>query len=106
MPPLPGEEPDTTDGLATPAQIQKMIVVFNKLSITQRDDRISVVVSIIGRPVGSSKECTVDEASQVIDALERVESGALELQYVDGVVSVGVPESAGLPALPFEDEQG
>lgn len=106
LPPLPGEEPDTTDGLATPAQIQKMIVVFNKLSITQRDDRISVVVSIIGRPVGSSKECTVDEASQVIDALERVESGALELQYVDGVVSVGVPESAGLPALPFEDEQG
>lgn len=98
LPPLPGEEQD--DGLATEAQVKKMIVLFNKLGIKERDDRLATIVAIIGRTVESSKQCTLDEASRVIDTLEQIESGALELQYADGAVRVVVAE---LPPLPFED---
>lgn len=99
-PPLPDE-----DG-ATEAQIKRMIVGFNAQSIRDRTDRLQVIAAVIGRTVESSKDCTKDEAGRVIDALDQIAIGTLELQYVDGIITVARAESAddGLPPLPFEDE--
>lgn len=95
---------DTTADLATEMQIKRLIVGFNAASITKRDDRIAVIVAIIGRPVESSKECTRDEASKVIDTLERIADGSMELQYIDGEITVAAAQS-DLPPLPFEESE-
>lgn len=72
-PPLPTDELDdepVRDGLATDPQIRKMVVAFKEMGITDRDDRLGVLSDVCGRPVGSSKELTREEASKVIEHLE------------------------------------
>lgn len=78
-PPLPTDEPDEPDepapdrdGMATDAQIRKMVVAFKEIGVVDRDDRLQVLSDVAGRPIGSSKELTKDEASKVIDHLEGV----------------------------------
>jgi hypothetical protein len=42
---------------------------FNRLRITDRDDRIKTTAEIVGRDITSSNQLTKDEASKVIDVL-------------------------------------
>lgn len=87
-PPLPGDEertsadePDTVDGEAeeqaaiTDAQIRKLNATLRELGVEARERRLEVTATLVGRPIGSSKELTKAEASTLLDTLERLSSG-------------------------------
>lgn len=57
-----------------PAQVKKLGVAMREAGITTRQDALDYVMSVIGRDVASRNELTKDEASRVIDALERLGS--------------------------------
>lgn len=59
-----------TDGV-TAAQIKKLGVLFREAGMTERANALAYVGDTIGRQVASRNELTKDEASRVIDALER-----------------------------------
>lgn len=63
-------EPPAAEGITSP-QSKKMHALFNERGITDRDLRLAFVADEIGREVASSSELSKDEASRVIDALER-----------------------------------
>lgn len=50
-------------------QVKLVGVLFGKLNITDRDERLNYVAATIGHPVTSSKDLTKKEASTLIDAL-------------------------------------
>lgn len=71
--PAPAEETPTEDQEPiTAAQLRKMSVLFRERGFGDgaREDRLELVVGIIGRDIQSSKQLTKDEASLVIDTLE------------------------------------
>lgn len=76
-PPLPGEDgyddtPDPADPeLITDDQLTKLHTVFTKVGWNDRDDRLRAAGIIVGRDIDSSKKLTKDEASALIDTLER-----------------------------------
>jgi len=90
--------------LLTDAQKKKCTAVLGSLDVSDRDERLSLCTSIIGRTLGSSAELTKDEASRVIDVLSQVEAGDAVLVYGDdGSLSVATTvdvdgEPAELPA--------
>lgn len=61
-------EPTTTP--MTAAQNKKMHALFNDLGIADHDAQITGIVRVIGRPIESKTELTVEEAAFVIDSLE------------------------------------
>jgi hypothetical protein len=62
-----GREPGAP--LASEAQLTKLAISMQELGISARADRLAYARSVVGREVASSKELTVEEASQVIEAL-------------------------------------
>jgi hypothetical protein len=54
------------------AQRRKMMALFNERGFKDRDDRLDFVRDIVQIDVASSSELTVDQASQVIDALDKL----------------------------------
>ncbi|MEM3426713.1 RecT family recombinase [Hydrogenobacter thermophilus] len=56
--------------MITDAQLRKLKAQLKELGITDREEARELIVSIIGREVESSKDLTIEEASQVISALE------------------------------------
>lgn len=95
-PPLPDDNPPATGGPTEP-QIKKMMATFNELGLKDRDDRLSFAISVVGHPVTTTKDLTVEEAGRVIDALDRVAGGTLDIILVDGKVTL---EANDLPPLP------
>ncbi len=82
LPPLPGEdepehEPDgagyDTPGTVTKPQLTKIAVVFGELGFArdERDQRLTIAGQIIRRQIGTSNELSRNEASTLIDTLER-----------------------------------
>jgi hypothetical protein len=83
-PPLPGDEPSEEPAAAqqpatdqvepvTGAQVTKLQTTYGALGIKSRDDKLMVARKIIGRDdLATSKELTKEEASVIIDTLERV----------------------------------
>ncbi|MQB00519.1 MAG: hypothetical protein GEU78_09550 [Actinobacteria bacterium] len=67
-PPLP-TEPEVEP--IRPAQLSKLQINLKEYGITDRDAGLAYYEDVIGREVASSKELTKDEASRVIDQLER-----------------------------------
>lgn len=57
--------------LITDAQSKKLHATFNELGITDRDQRMAYTIDVIGRDIESSNDLTKDEASRVIDRLQR-----------------------------------
>ena len=72
-PPTASEAPDGAQPpkLASQPQLAKMNVLLMELGIMDRTEKLAKVVGIIGRPVDSSTNMTVAEASQVIDILDK-----------------------------------
>jgi hypothetical protein len=70
-PPLPGEEEvhDLTEQV-TRAQLTKIHTSFTAAGINDRNERLLYAAEVVGRELGSSKDLTSTEASQVIDALD------------------------------------
>lgn len=91
-----GVQPDTSPAgeqqapgvdMITPAQIQKLGASMGEAGLKDRDDALAYVASVIDRQIGSRNELTKDEASRVIDALERLK--ASEQQTTEGDVVDG-----------------
>jgi hypothetical protein len=66
-PPLPNERPAGPSA----AMMTKLAVQFGELEVTDRDQRLSLIKDMIGRPISSAKEMTFDEARGAIDAIEK-----------------------------------
>jgi hypothetical protein len=93
------------------AQIRKMMATFNELDIKSRDDRLAFIAAA-ARPVASSKDLTVEEAGRVLDALDQVVAGTLDMVYAKeglqlfakGSIQPLVPVGAGAPIYPDDEE--
>lgn len=75
-PPASAEASDQGDGLdvftpITPAQLKKLQVSLREYGITDRDAGLAYYADTIGREVASSKDLSKDEASRIIDKLEK-----------------------------------
>lgn len=66
--PAVGTAENGTD-MITGKQTSKMLVMFKKLGISEREGRLLYTSQIIGREVGSAKELNKKEASEVIEQL-------------------------------------
>jgi hypothetical protein len=75
-PPEPDAEPpavtveradEPRDGLVTRDQLTKIAAQMGDLGITDRDDALTYVAEVIGRPIESRNDLTASEASRLID---------------------------------------
>ena len=68
----PAESEPESDEPITAQQLKLLAIKFRERGFgdAQRQDRLDFTASVIGRPIGSAKELTKAEASQVIDTLE------------------------------------
>lgn len=55
----------------TGPMMTKMATQFGELGITDRSDRLALIIDMVGRPVASAKDLTFDEARGAIDAIEK-----------------------------------
>lgn len=69
--PAPGRGPNGA-GKARQPQLQKLHVLFGKANWKDRAECLRAMSAITGRPLSSSTELTIAEASKVIDALQKV----------------------------------
>lgn len=60
---------------ATKPQLQKMHIQFSQAEWDDKADRLRAASALVGRELSSSTEMTKQEASKVIDALEKVLTG-------------------------------
>jgi hypothetical protein len=82
--------------LVTPAQLQKLHVQLNELSITDREDKLTTVGLLVGQPgLESSKALTKSEASRVIDRLEQVLADADPQKALDGALAAAEENTGG-----------
>jgi len=85
-PPLPG---DDDPGKISKPQLAKLGVVFSKAGIVERDERLAIVRGLLDlTDLTSSTELTKEQASRLIDALDRAE------QHPDGLLA-GLAQSGG-----------
>ncbi|MEP7114432.1 MAG: hypothetical protein ABI862_14295 [Ilumatobacteraceae bacterium] len=92
---------DIEGGTTTPAQIKKMMAGFNDIGVKSRADRLGFIAAA-ARPVETSQELTVDEASHVIDTITRVAKGTLTIIFADGTIQGLKPADDDQPLLPDE----
>jgi hypothetical protein len=80
---VPGEDPvpgtEVPNALERPemisnAQIKKMQTLFGQLGIRERAAKITYINNMLGLDVASSKDLTKDQASKLIDEMERLAS--------------------------------
>jgi hypothetical protein len=78
------DEPPAGDGppSITDDQLKKMMAEFNELGIKDKADRLAFIAAAV-RPVASSRDLTVAEASKVIDQLVRVNAGEMTMVWND-----------------------
>jgi phage recombination protein Bet len=67
-----GNPSSSSPEMITQAQIRKLGVSMKEAGLADRDDALAYVASVIDRQVSSRNELTKDEASRVIDSLERL----------------------------------
>jgi len=60
-----------TTRFATPEQLTKIRVVFNENGVRDRDEILRAVSTTVGRPIETTKQLTVPEASLVIETYQR-----------------------------------
>jgi len=74
--PKPAEEPAKP---ASRAQVEKLNIQIKELGITEREEKLDYISTMVKRPIKSSNDLTMSEASKLIDAMENPEAAA---QYV------------------------
>lgn len=70
LPPAGASSPGGTGGLSD-SQRTKLHATLQEIGISDRDRKLDYCSDIIGRPVESTNDLTVSEASQIIDLAER-----------------------------------
>lgn len=70
----PSGQPATTR-FATPEQLTKIRVVFNENGVRDRDEILRAVSTTVGRPIETTKQLTLAEASLVIETYQRKHPG-------------------------------
>jgi hypothetical protein len=83
-------------GTITDAQTRKLAIGMKAAGITDRDDALAYVMSVIDREIASRKELSKAEASKVIDALDKIirtEAGPTDTTTGEVVDAEIVPES-------------
>lgn len=88
--------------LATTPQLQKLHILFGELGIADRERGLAFLSELVARPLESSKELTKDEASSVIDGLERRLAAQREREQADDPAEPGF-EDVPLPPEPLEE---
>lgn len=68
--PAAAQDQDVPAGI-TGDQQRKMQTLFREVGLSERDDKLRYATEVIGRPLASATELTRDEASRVIDKLDR-----------------------------------
>jgi hypothetical protein len=68
---LPAESAPQRPAGPTGPMMTKLATQFGELEVTDRDQRLSLIKDMIGRPISSAKEMTFDEARGAIDAIEK-----------------------------------
>jgi hypothetical protein len=61
---------DTAPKLISEPQLRKLMALMNEAGIVEREQRLGYCVEVVGRPLGSSKDLTQQEAGLVIETLE------------------------------------
>jgi hypothetical protein len=84
QPAPPAEPPDpATQPLATDAQKRQMFALMRDTGLTagqgDRDQRLAYTIQLIGRPISSSNELTIQEAGLVIDDLKAIMQAIMQL---------------------------
>ena len=67
----PSPTPSAAARTMTDAQRPKLMALFNESGMSKRETRLAFATMMIGRKIESANELTVDEASKLIDLLER-----------------------------------
>ena len=111
-PPLPGDEPAEApspvkpepaphppDEKANRGQIQKVLIAFKALGIEDRDERLTTSSKIIRRNLTSANDLTAEEASTLIDTLERVGASEDPPATLMGIIAA---TDDAQPSLPIE----
>lgn len=68
-----GDNTPTGEVIRRPQQ-RKMHALFNELGITDRDKRLAMTSTAVGRQTDSANDLTVDEATTLIDRLEDIKA--------------------------------
>ena len=85
-------------GTITDAQIRKLAVAMKAAGITERQEALDYVMSVIGRDVASRNELSKEEASLVIDQLDkliRTEAGPTNTETSEVLDAEVVEDPAG-----------
>lgn len=81
----PIEDADVVDDdKPSEAQTKKAMASFTEQGYESRDDRLAVTSLLVGHTVDSWKDLSKDEASRVIDSLERLSNGEISIAMIDG----------------------
>ena len=56
-------------------QLKKLMALFNEHGYVERNARLALAVSVVGREVASSNDLTKTEAARLIDHLENLPNG-------------------------------
>jgi len=83
--PEPAEDEAPAADSPSAGQTKMAMALFTECGITERDDRLHATSAFIGRTVDSWSDVTRDEASTVIDGLERLKAGTITFT-IDGDV--------------------
>jgi hypothetical protein len=78
---IPPDEP--VEDKPTEAQTRMAMAAFADVGIHERDDRIAATSALIDRKVESWNDLNRNEASTVIDGLERVKAGGISWHITD-----------------------
>lgn len=73
----------STDDMITSAQLKKLGAGMRDVGLNDRASALAYVADVIGREITSRNELTKDEASRVIDALEKDQAAVVDGELID-----------------------
>jgi hypothetical protein len=84
--PLPSDvEPAESSGPVTDAQLRRLHTVLSKHGVNDRDERLRIARTVVGRDLASSTELTKTEAGALIDLLHTIEKQAGDEHFTDAL---------------------
>jgi hypothetical protein len=90
-PPPPDDEPAAT---ITPAQMRNVQALYTSLDVKSAAERQRVATVLLGVPIMSHKDLTIDQASTLIERLKAIEAGFMEFVIDENGDVVGVRDTS------------